>query len=124
MKTKPDYISPEDFKFMEQNPYGDADFSKEHNERVIKEVNDWNDKMDRKRDRDYKSKTKERTDAVVQYLQQIKDGKGITSVEKYFGRRYLAYLRGQEIISKLKANPALVKQLKNKMLKKGKLLPL
>ena len=44
MKTKPDYIDPSDWKFVEKNPYGDADFSKEHNDRVIKEVNDWNDK--------------------------------------------------------------------------------
>src|SRR3990167_3356111 len=109
---KPDYISPEDFKYMEKNPYGDANFSKEHNERVIKEVNDWNDQMDRKRDRDYSAKTKERTDAVVKYLKQIESGKGVTSVDKYFGRKYLAYLRGAEIVSKLKANPALVQKMK------------
>jgi|SRR3990167_362993 len=124
MKTKPDYVSPEDYKYLEQNPYGDADFDPKHNERVIKEVNDWNDRMDRKRDRDYTEKTKERTNAVVKYLKQISDGKGVTSVEKYFGKRYLAHLRGQEIVSKLKANPELVERLKNRMSKKGSLQPL
>ena len=124
MKTAKDYIAPEDYKYMEQNPQGDIGFSVEHNRRVIKEVDDFNDVMDRKRERDHKEKLKERTSAVVQYLNQIKDGKGVTSIDKYFGKRHLAYLRGQEIVSKLKANPELVAKLKNKFSGKGTLKPL
>jgi hypothetical protein len=112
MKTKPDYISPEDWKFMEQNPYGDDDFSEEHNKRVIKEVNDHNDKMDRKRKRDYKVKTQERTDAVARYLKNISQGKSVSSVDKYFGKRHLAYLRGVEVANQLKMNPAILNKLK------------
>ena len=109
---------------MEQKPQRDVDFYPEHNKRVIKEVNDWNDMMDRKRERDHKEGIKERVSAVAQYLKQIKDGKGINSVDKYFGKRYLAYLRGEEIVKKLKANPALVEKLKQRYKNKGSLQPL
>ena len=112
--TKKDDISRKDWKFMEQMPQGDPGFSVEHNERVIKETNDWNDMMDRKRERDFKSKVQERTNAVAQYLKNVGSGKGISSLEGYFGKRYLAYLRGEEIVKKLKANPELVAKLKDK----------
>lgn len=109
---------------MEQKPYGDPDFSEEHNKRVIAEVDAWNDEMDRKREREFKEKTQERTSAVAQYFKNIAQGKGVTSVEQYFGRRYLAYLRGEEVMHQLKANPELIEKLKQKMEKRGQLQPL
>ena len=120
--TKKDSISRNDWKYMEQKPYGDSDFSEEHNKRVIAEVDSFNDMMDRKRDRDFKEKTAERTSAVAEYLQNVKQGGGVTSVEQYFGKRYLAYLRGEEVVRKLKSNPALVEKMKG--LHKGQLKPL
>ena len=122
--VKKDSIHKKDFKFMEQNPYGDSDFDAEHNHRVIAEVDEWNDVMERKRDRDYKRKTQERTNAVTSYLTNISQGKGITDIERYFGRRYLAYLRGQQIVNQLKANPFLIEKIKRVMEKKGTLMPL
>lgn len=124
MKTKKDYISPEDWKFMEQAPYGDPDFSEEHNRRVIAEVDEWNDRMDRVREKTHKESVRERSSAVSRYLHQLSQGRGVSGVDKYFGKRYLAYLRGQEILSKLKANPAVVERLKRKWSKKGSLQPL
>ena len=121
---KREHIVPEDWKYMEQKPYGDEGFSEEHNKRVIAEVDTYNDKMDKRRTREYKEKTKERTSAVAQYLRQLKDGSGIHSIDKYFGKRYLAYLRGREILDKLKANPVLLKKIKEKMSRKGSLQPL
>lgn len=123
MKTKKDQIDRKDWKFMEQLPYGDPDFSEEHNRRVIAEVDAWNDKMDKRRDREFKEKTQERTSAAARYLKNVADGKGV-SVETYFGKRYLAYLRGEEIVNQLKANPALVEKLRKKMEKRGDLKPL
>ena len=123
MKKK-DTISQEDWKYMEQKPYGDADFDPEHNKKVIKETNDWNDMMDRKRERDHKQALKERTEASAQYLKNIADGKGVSSIDQYFGKRYLSYLRGMEIVNKLKSNPELVKKMKEKWEKKGTLKPL
>lgn len=117
-------ILREDWKYMEQKPYGDPDFSEEHNRRVIAETNRWNDEMDKKRDREYSEKTKERASAAAQYLKNISQGRGVADVNKYFGKRYLAYLRGEEIVKKLKANPAIVKKIKEKMSKKGELKPL
>jgi len=124
MKTKKDKIDRKDWKYMEQKPYGDPGFSKEHNERVIAEVDVWNDAMDRKREREFKGKIQERTNAAANYLKNITQGKGVTSVEQYFGRRHLAYLQGEEVMRQLKANPALVEKLKQKMEKRGKLQPL
>ena len=120
MKKK-DRIAREDWKFMEQAHYGDSNFSEEHNKQVIAEVEDENDRMDRKRARDYHEKTRERANAVVQYLKNLTQGKGITGIDRYFGKRYLAYLRGEEIVNQLKANPALIKKLKEKWSKQGKL---
>lgn len=119
---KKDGIARSDWKYMEQNPYGDPDFSEEHNKRVIAEVDEWNDRHEREIDREFKEKTAERTSAVTQYLNQIKQGKGITDTEKYFGKRYLAYLRGEAVVRKLKENPALVRKMLAKH--KGKLKPL
>lgn len=109
---------------MEQNPYGDPGFDPEHNRRVIAEVDAWNDEMDRQRERDHKSKLAERTTAVAQYFKNVSQGKGVPTVEQYFGRKYLAYLRGEEIVRQLKANPIIVERLKNRMSGRGQLLPL
>ncbi len=121
---KKNKISHRDWKYMEQNPYGDAGFSEEHNRRVIAEVDTWNEQMDRERERKHKEALSERNTAIAAYFKNVTQGKGVTDVEKYFGRRHLAYLRGEEIVKQLKANPELVEKLKNKMSKKGKLSPL
>lgn len=109
---------------MEQKPHGDPDFDPEHNKRVIAEVNAANDELDKKKDRDHSSDVRERSNAAVSYLQNVSQGKGVTDVDKYFGKRYLAHLRGEEIVKKLKMNPAILKKMRNKMAKKGVLQPL
>lgn len=121
MKTKKDNIARSDWKYMEQNPYGDADFDPEHNKRIIAEVDAWNDQMEERKEREFKEKIQERTNAVAQYLQNITKGQGINNIQKYFGKRYLAYLRGEEIVRQLKSNPELVEKIKQKMEKKGTL---
>ena len=117
-------ISRKDYKFLEQKPYGDEGFSPEHNARVIAAVDAWNDEQDRRREREHKSNLSERTGAVAQYLKNVSQGRGVTTVEQYFGRRHLAYLRGEEIVKQLKANPVLVEKLKNRMANQGQLSPL
>ena len=122
--AKKTVISPKDWKYLEQKPYGDDNFSVEHNARVIAGVDAWNDEQDRRREREHKSNLSERTGAVAQYLKNVSQGKGVTTVEQYFGRRHLAYLRGEEVVKQLRANPALVEKLKNRMADKGQLMPL
>ena len=124
MKTKKDNISRKDWKYLEQKPYGDENFDPEHNKRVIEEVDAWNDEMDRKRKREFKEKTQERVSAIAHYFTNVTQGKGVSGVDKYFGKRYLAYLRGEEIVRQLKSNPQLVEKLKQKMSKQGQLQPL
>lgn len=109
---------------MEQNPHGDPGFNPEHNARVIAEVDAWNDQMNRKRDRDFKEAAAERTNAITQYFKNVSQGRAVNGVEQYFGKRYLAYLRGEEVVRQLRANPALVEKLKNKMAGQGPLQPL
>lgn len=122
--SKKDYISPKDWKFLEQKPYGDPDFSEEHNRRVIAEVDAFNDRMEKEKEKEFKEKTRERVNAVTSYLKNLSSGKGIREIDKYFGKRYLAYLRGEEIVRQLKQNPALLEKIKEKMEKQGKLEPL
>lgn len=43
----------------------------------------------------------ERADAVVTYLKSLDKGHGESNIEKYFGKRTLAYLRGQQIRDKI-----------------------
>ena len=100
---------------MEQNPYGDKDFSEEHNSRIIEEVDAHNDKLLRQKDREHKQKNKERAEAIAIYLKNLTLGRGITKIDKYFGKKHLAYLRGQEIVNQLKANPETVVKLKERM---------
>ena len=123
-KTKADKISRKDWKYLEQKPYGDDNFSVEHNRRVIAEVDEWNDAMDARRERVHKEAILERATAAAGYLRNIAQGRGVSGIDKYFGRRYAAYLRGEEIVKQLKANPALVEKLKGKMEGRGKLQPL
>lgn len=119
-------ISREDWKYMEQKPYGDPGFDPEHNRRVIEETEREMDELDKKIDRDFSEKTRERTTAAAHYLRNVAQGKGVTQVDKYFGKRYLAYLRGQEVIRELKSRmtPALLAKLQSKWKRKGKLQPL
>lgn len=112
MTDKKDAISRQDWKYMEKNPYGDPDFSEEHNKRVIAEVDEWNDKHLRDVDREYSEKTAERTNAAAAYLKNVTQGQGISDVSKYFGKGLLAYLRGEEVVRKLRENPGLVDKIK------------
>lgn len=110
-------IAPEDWKYMEQSPYGDDDFSEEHNRRVIAEVDAENDRMDALRDKKHKDNLRERSESVAQYLKNVTQGQGVTDIEKYFGKRHLAYLRGEQIVKKIQQkiidNPSLMKKIRD-----------
>ena len=116
-------ISPDDYMYMEQDPEGDADFNEERNRMVIAETIKKGKLWHAKQSRDYEQKTKERTEAVAAYLKNVTQG-GVNDIGKYFGRREMARLRGEEILSKLKATPELVQKLKDRYKNKGKLMSL
>ena len=112
-KSRPDLISPEDYEFMEQNPYGDPNFNPDHNKAVIASTIEKGKRYWRIKKKEYEEKTKERAVAVTAYLKNITQGGGVTNITNYFGKREMARLRGEEIVSQLKANPELVEKLKN-----------
>lgn len=79
----------------------DADFDPEHNRRVIEKTIRDSERIRRQKNREFGEKIAERADAAAHFLKGLSEGKTSTSVEKYFGRRELARLRGQEIIKSL-----------------------
>jgi hypothetical protein len=90
-------VNKTDWKYV--GVEADEDFSPEHNKRVIAEVTRNNLKLMARRERERKDRTKERTNAIASYVKNTKDN---STPEDYFGKRYLTYLRGQQIVEKLK----------------------
>lgn len=93
-------ISPIDYKFVPKD--ADANFDAKRNLQIVEEVIAETEKIWEAKKKAAFNKMEERTDAVATYLHSLEQGKGNSSVEKYFGRKHLAYLRGQQIINELK----------------------
>ena len=106
-KTKKDTIQRKDWKFVNADP--DPDFDADHNKRVIAKTIKKNEAYRRKKKRAYKEKVDERAEAISTYIQSLKQGGRESDINKYFGRREMARLRGEEIMNKL-----------NKLKKNGK----
>ena|SRR3990167_374939 len=107
-----------DFKYMYQNPDGDIGFSVEHNRKVIEETIKKNKANEKRLKKEYLNNVEERIDASTYFLKAIANGKynssdPHTQALKYFGRRELARLRGEEIRQELMAKIALSTKLMN-----------
>lgn len=95
-----------DLYFIED---GEAGFSPEHNKFVIENtIKKYNQKRKQQQQK-YRENLGERSDAVATYLKHLTQGKD-TPVEKYFSKKTLAYLRGEEITQKLKSGSLLGKK--------------
>ena len=81
---------------------GDEGFNPERNKAIIKETIRKNQENRKRILREEEDNIRERADAVATYLKS-KVAEGSTPVEKYFGKRYLAYLRGMKITNILKS---------------------
>lgn len=81
-------------------PEGDEGYVKKHNDFVINDAIKKYDAMQREKLRTAVEGYGERADAVVHYLKAIDRGKE-KNVNRYFGKKYLAYLRGEEIRQQL-----------------------
>lgn len=97
---KLDKISIPDYKFVPSDP--DPDFDVERNMSVIDEVIENTERMRNKKRKEFEDKLRERTGAVAMYLKNVQSGDGESNVEKYFGKKHLAYLRGVEVLERLK----------------------
>ena len=100
MKGRPDLIQPQDLKFVSVDP--DPNFDPLHNMAVIEKTIKDNEKLVKARNRQAEEGAKERINATAIYLRSINQGGKATDREKFFGKKYLAYLRGKEIMENIK----------------------
>jgi hypothetical protein len=85
---------------------GEAGFSPEYNKMVIERTIKKSQLMRQRRAKLYEESVRERADAVATY---IKSSAAETEkpVEAYFGKKWMAYLRGEKIMEKLKGQSML-----------------
>ena len=95
-----DKVNRADWSYVPVDP--EPNFDPEHNRRVIDQVIQSNEANRKRKKREFDAKMGERTSAVAGYVKHLADTKGNTTVEQYFGSKYLAHLRGEQIIRKLK----------------------
>jgi hypothetical protein len=93
-------ISKADYKFVPVNP--DPDFDPEHNRQVIEYTIKRSEQLQRKKQREFNEKLKERTEAMSTYIESVNIGNTNSDVKRYFGQEQLAYLRGYDLMDKLK----------------------
>ena len=99
-KSRPDYIAPQDLKYVGVDP--DPDFDPEGNKRIIEGTIKWTDRVARQKTREAMEKVKERIHATALYASSISRGGKSINKEKFFGKKNLAYLRGYEIMERIK----------------------
>lgn len=85
-------------RFFVKDP---KDFSPARNKQIIEATITAYEKQREKKGKEHDDAYGERSDAVVSYLKSLDQGKTNQSVESYFGRQYLAHLRGEAIRQKL-----------------------
>lgn len=85
-------------RFFVKDP---KNFSPERNKAIVEKTIEEYEAMRRKKMEEKVDHYGERADAVVTYLKSLDRGHGESNLEKYFGKRMLAYLRGQQIRDQL-----------------------
>ena len=114
--SKPlDKVHKLDYEYVNKEP--DGDFDPARNKRVIQEVIEESEKLWKAKKKAYSDALGERTDALAQYVKSVSEGNTNSNVSKYFGQKYLMYLKGQEILQKIQKNLQIVKD--GKVIKKA-----
>ena len=93
MKRDIDFVDPRDYKYT--NVDADPDFDPEHNKRVVEETIRKYELNQIKIRQKYGDKLKERSEALAMFLKARGNGKAETDIKKYFGDKYLDYLKGK-----------------------------
>ena len=97
----PELVHPKDQGFMEM--WGeDPNFDPERNKRVIEKTIRDTEANIRAKGREHKDAYRERANAMLRYLQNIKQGPGETNIERYFGKKHLNYLKGKEVADRVR----------------------
>lgn len=89
-------------------PNGDEGYVKKHNDYVMSEVIRKYEAKQKAKLAEVVDQYGERADAVVTYLKAVAKGKE-AKVDRYFGKKYLAHLRGEEIRQELMGGLRLIK---------------
>ena len=92
-------ISKRDKKFILDTP--DPDFSPERNKQVIENSIKKYEAKRLERMKTFREGVKERSEAVASFWQHVNQGKH-NDIDKYFGAKLLAKLRGADIIDELR----------------------
>lgn len=79
----------------------DSSFNPDRSRQVVNNTIAKYEKKRAEKEKAWIDQFAERADAVASYLIHLNTSK-TTSLETYFGRRFLAYLRGQQIVQKIK----------------------
>ena len=104
-----------DYEYVNKEP--DSDFDPARNKRIIQEVVEESEKLWKAKKRAYSDSLGERTDALAQYVKSVSEGNTESNVSKYFGQKYLMYLKGQGILQEIQKNLQIVKD--GKVIKKA-----
>lgn len=91
-------LDKRDYKYIVAE--GDEGFSPERNKSVVEGTIKKMDALIARKRREYKNELGERVDAVAQYVQHMKWSN--KPADKYFGRRWMAYLRGEQLINRIR----------------------
>lgn len=92
-------ISKKDWKFMKPDP--DEGFSPERNKRIIEETIKKYEKIRAQKMKAWREGVAERSDALAQYFTSPKFTS--TSFGRYFGKKWMAYLRGEKALDEIYA---------------------
>jgi len=105
MKTK---LSQKDKKFYLHDP--EPGFSPERNKAIVDKTIKKYEAMRALKRRLFNDQLLERTDAIASYLTSNEGAHRERSPERYFGKRYLAYLRGEEIVDEIRERVKFARQ--------------
>jgi hypothetical protein len=93
-------ISEKDRKFVPVNP--EPNFNERRNKHLVNEIiRDYEAKRASVQ-RMFRRSVQERAEAVASYLTSERGARSRNPVERYFGKRTLAQLRGEDIIGKIR----------------------
>jgi len=100
-----DEVARQDWKFVKVDP--DPDFSPQHNRRVIDEVIKESDALSRERRREFAEGLGERASALASFISAVNLGGKSESAEKYFGKKFLKHLKGEDKIAERQSKDGL-----------------
>jgi hypothetical protein len=92
-------VDPIDRKWIKDKP--DEGFSPERNKAIVDQTIKEYEAIRANKLKSRVEEYAERSDAVVTYLKALDQGRGHSNLERFFGKKMLAHLRGQEIRDQL-----------------------